>query len=79
MKIIRQQTQAIILTGDFIDLVLNNQFDIAEFSRMCNARVDFIEPTSGWYYNDKKQLQEAFDKERAEQERLIIKEMEGGE
>lgn len=49
----------IILTGDFIDLVLNNQFDIAEFSRMCNARVDFIEPTSGWYYNDKKQLQEA--------------------
>ena len=26
---------------------------------MCNARVDFIEPTSGWYYNDKKQLQEA--------------------
>ena len=47
----------IILTGDFIDLVLNNQFDIAEFSKMCNARIDFIEPTSGWYYNDKKQLQ----------------------
>ena len=47
----------IILSGDFIDTVLAGEFDIAEFSRLCNARIDFIEPTSGWYYNDKKQLQ----------------------
>ena len=47
----------IILSGDFIDTVLAGEFDIAEFSNMCNARIDFIEPTSGWYYNDKKQLQ----------------------
>lgn len=47
----------IILTGDFIDLVLNNQFDIAKFSEMCNSRIDFIEPASGMHYADKQDLQ----------------------
>jgi hypothetical protein len=48
----------IILTGDFIDKVLNGDFDISYFSNYYKSRVDYIEPTSGWYYNNKEQLQE---------------------
>jgi hypothetical protein len=48
----------IILTGDFIDNVLSNNFDIKYFSQYYHTRIDYIEPTSGWYFNDKYQLQE---------------------
>lgn len=49
----------IILTGDFIDKVLAGDFDIAYFSNYYKSRVDYIEPTSGWYYKDKYEIQEA--------------------
>lgn len=47
----------IILTGDFIDNVLENNFDIKYFSNYYNSRVDYIEPASGMYYADKAELQ----------------------
>ena len=47
----------IILTGDFIDKVLNNEFDIGYFSNYYKSRVDFIEPTSGLHFKDKYELQ----------------------
>lgn len=47
----------IILTGDFIDKVLSGDFDIAYFSNYYHSRVDFIEPASGMYYEDKEDLQ----------------------
>lgn len=47
----------IILTGDFIDSVLEDDFDIAYFSHYYKSRVDFIEPTSGLHFKDKYELQ----------------------
>jgi hypothetical protein len=47
----------IILTGDFIDKVLEGDFDIPYFSNYYKSRIDYIEPASGMYYADKKDLQ----------------------
>ena len=47
----------IILTGDFIDKVLEGKFNISAFSKCYNSRVDYIEPTSGLHYKTKQDLQ----------------------
>ena len=44
----------IIITQAFINAVLEDKFNISEFSRKYNTRVDYIEPSSGFYYKDKK-------------------------
>lgn len=46
----------IILTQFFIDAVLNDTFNIEEFQEKFNARIDYIEPASGFYYIDKKEM-----------------------
>lgn len=45
-----------ILSQFFIDAVLNGQFNITEFSKTYNARIDYIEPTSGLYYKNKQEF-----------------------
>lgn len=47
----------IILTGHFIDEVLNENIDIKGLSDNFKSRIDFIEPTSGLSYKDKHCLQ----------------------
>ena len=43
----------IILTQYFIDLINNDKWDIDLFKKVLNTSVDFIEPASGLYYEDK--------------------------
>ena len=43
----------IILMQPFIDLVNNGQFSIKQMEAKYNARIDFIEPSSGLFYTDK--------------------------
>ena len=45
----------IIITQYFIDDVLSGAFSIEEFSNKFNTSIDYIEPTSGLYYLDKKE------------------------
>lgn len=47
----------IILTGHFIDEVLEGRFNIKEFSEYYQSRLDYIEPTSGMHYKNKYELQ----------------------
>lgn len=47
----------IILTGHFIDGVLNGTYDIKKLSEEYDSRIDFIEPASGMYYANKQELQ----------------------
>lgn len=42
----------IILTGFFIDAVLNDEFNIQQFCDTYHTRIDYIEPSSGLYYYD---------------------------
>ena len=42
-----------ILTQYFIDAVLNKEFSISEFCKKFRTRIDYIEPASGMYYNNK--------------------------
>lgn len=48
-----------IITQHFIDAVLSGQFDIKEFSKKFNSRVDYIEPSSGMFYNTKLDCEKA--------------------
>lgn len=43
----------IIVTQHFINAVLEDKFNITEFKNKFNTHVDYIEPASGLYYNDK--------------------------
>lgn len=47
-----------ILTQGFIDAVLNETFSITEFCKTYHTRMDYIEPASGLYYNNKKECAE---------------------
>lgn len=44
----------IIITQDFINKVLDDTFSITKFKEEFNTAVDYIEPSSGFYFNDKK-------------------------
>ena len=46
----------IILSGFLIDAVLSDRFNIKDFSREFNTKVDFLEPESGLYYYDKQEM-----------------------
>lgn len=48
-----------ILTQFFIDAVLNKEFSIKEFCDKFKTRIDYIEPSSGMYYKDKKDCEKA--------------------
>lgn len=43
----------IIVTQHFINAVLEDKFNITEFKNKFNTHVDYIEPASGLYYNNK--------------------------
>lgn len=45
-----------ILTGFLIDAVLNDSFNLRDFSQKFNTHIDFLEPESGLYYYDKKEM-----------------------
>lgn len=45
-----------IVTQFFIDAVLNNEFSLREFSEKYHTRIDYIEPYSGFYYKDKRDI-----------------------
>ena len=42
-----------LLTQDFINKVLNDEFDIITFCKEYYTTIDYIEPSSGFYYNNK--------------------------
>ena len=44
----------IIVTQSFIDAVLNETFSITKFKEEFHTGIDYIEPASGFYFNDKK-------------------------
>lgn len=44
-----------IVSGFFVDAVLNNEFDIKQFCEKFNTHIDYIEPSSGFYYKNKKE------------------------
>lgn len=44
----------IIVTQDFINKVLDETFSITKFKEEYNTGIDYIEPSSGFYFNDKK-------------------------
>lgn len=46
-----------IITQHFVDLVLNHNFDIKDFCKRYHTQLDFIEPSSGLFYKDKKDCQ----------------------
>lgn len=48
-----------IMTQHFIDAVLNDTFSIKEFCEKYRTRVDYIEPSSGMYYNTKADCEKA--------------------
>lgn len=48
----------IIITQDFINKVLDDTFNITKFKEEFNTAIDYIEPSSGFYFNDKKQAAE---------------------
>ena len=48
-----------ILTQYFIDAVLNKEFSISEFCKKFRTRIDYIEPASGMYYNNKIECEKA--------------------
>lgn len=48
----------IIVTQDFINKVLDDSFSITKFKEEFNTAVDYIEPSSGFYFNDKKDAAE---------------------
>lgn len=48
-----------IITQHFIDAVLSENFDIKKFSEKFNSRVDYIEPSSGMFYNTKLDCEKA--------------------
>ena len=50
---IRLHTE-IIVTQAFIDAVLNETFSITKFKEEFHTGIDYIEPSSGFYFNDKK-------------------------
>lgn len=47
----------IILTQFFIDAVLANEFSITDFQNEFHTRIDYIDPSSGMMYNDKKECE----------------------
>ena len=49
----------IILTEWFLQSVLTNKFNLISFKRVFNTTVDYIEPSSGLYYKDKKDCEKA--------------------
>lgn len=46
-----------IVTQALIDAVLSKTFDINEFCNKFNTRIDYIEPSSGFYFYDKKECE----------------------
>lgn len=44
----------IILTQKFINAVLDDSFSITQFKEKYHTGIDYIEPSSGFYFNDKK-------------------------
>lgn len=48
-----------IVTQHFINAVLEGEFDIRKFCEKFNTRIDYIEPSSGMYYKDKKECEKA--------------------
>ena len=44
----------IIVTQDFINKVLDDTFSITKFKEEFHTGIDYIEPSSGFYFNDKK-------------------------
>ena len=48
----------IIVTQDFINKVLDDSFSITKFKEEFHTAIDYIEPSSGFYFNDKKDAAE---------------------
>ena len=48
----------IIVTQNFINKVLDDSFSITDFKEEFHTAVDYIEPSSGFYFNDKKDAAE---------------------
>lgn len=51
---LRLHTETIV-SGFFIESVLNDEFSITDFCKEYNTHIDYIEPGSGFYYYDKKE------------------------
>lgn len=51
---LRLHTETIV-TGFFVNAVLNNEFSISEFCDKFHTHIDYIEAGSGFYYYDKKE------------------------
>lgn len=47
-----------ILTQFFINAVLEDRFSISEFCKKFHTRIDYLEPSSGYYYHTKKECSE---------------------
>ncbi len=45
-----------LLTQDFINKVINDEFNIKEFCEKFNTTIDYIEPSTGFYYNTKYEM-----------------------
>lgn len=48
-----------IMTQHFIDAVLNKEFSISDFCKKFRTRIDYIEPSSGMFYNTKADCEKA--------------------
>lgn len=48
-----------IITQHFIDAVLNKEFSITDFCNKFKTRIDYIEPSSGMFYNTKQDCEKA--------------------
>lgn len=47
-----------LLSQDFIDKVLTDEFNITEFCNKFHTTIDYIEPSTGFYYNTKYEMAE---------------------
>ena len=48
-----------IVTNAFCEQVLDGRFDIANFAKYYNTRVDYLEPNTGGYYKSKEEFEKA--------------------
>lgn len=47
-----------IVTNDFCERVLNNQFDIKQFAQRFDVRIDYLEPNTGGFTNTKEEFEQ---------------------
>lgn len=58
--ILKLHTETIV-SGFFINAILNGEFNITNFCQDFHTNIDFIEPSSGFYYKNKKECMEDID------------------